>query len=94
MAFEGRVLTRAINLLLSAPARAEQTETRIISKGQLWSVRARGGLEVKCKRGSIWITGGPEDVVLEAGQRKIFRSRFPVVMEALSLAEIAIEHFD
>lgn len=84
----------ALNLLPSPRARDERAETRVISKGQVWSVDPRGGLEVHCRSGSIWVTAGPEDVVLEAGQRQIFRSRFPVVIEALTPAEMALSSFD
>jgi hypothetical protein len=82
------------NLLSSPRARHERVETRVISKGQVWSVDPRGGLEVHCRNGSIWVTAGREDVVLEAGQRKIFRSRYPVVIEALTPAEMALSRFD
>jgi hypothetical protein len=83
-----------LNLLSSARARDERVETRVISKGQVWSVDPRGGLEVHCRSGSIWVTAGREDVVLEPGERKIFRSRFPVVIEALTPAEMALSSFD
>ena len=84
----------ALNLLSSPRVRDQRAETRVISKGQLWSVGPKGGLEVHCRSGSIWVTAGPEDVVLEAGQRRIFRSRFRVVIEALSPAEMALTSLD
>ena len=84
----------ALNLFSSSHTRDERAETRVISKGQVWSVEPKGGLEVSCRTGSIWVTAGPEDVVLEAGQRKIFRSRVRVVIEALTPAEIALAPFD
>ncbi len=84
----------ALNLFTTSRARDERAETRVISKGQVCSVDPKGGLEVACRSGSIWVTAGLEDVVLEAGQRKIFRSRVPVVIEALTPAEMALSLLD
>jgi hypothetical protein len=84
----------ALSLLSSPRSRDERVETRVISKGQVWSFDPRGGLEVHCRSGSIWVTAGQEDVVLEAGQSKTFRGRFRVVIEALTPAEMALSSFD
>lgn len=80
----------ALGLLSSPRARDERVETRVLSKGQVGSADPGRGLEVHCVSGSIWVTAGPEDVVLESGERKAFGGPLRVVFEALSPAKIEL----
>ncbi|HVJ16242.1 MAG TPA: hypothetical protein VM686_12455 [Polyangiaceae bacterium] len=74
--------------LLPDPAFAP--ETRVLRARELWTVATREPLLVECRRGTLWVTAGGEDVVLEGDQSRVFSSPHPVVVEALSDAELTL----
>jgi len=74
--------------LLPDPAFA--TETRVLRARELWTIAARDPLLVECRRGTLWVTAGGDDVVLEGDQSHVFSSRHPVVVQALSDAELTL----
>lgn len=59
-----------------------------------WSlVPRRGGIEIRCERGAVWVTveGDPEDHILVAPAAFQVRSRRRVAALALQAARIAVE---
>ena len=76
--------------LLPGPALAPNPETRVLRARELWSVQARQPVLVECTRGTLWITAGAEDVVLEGQESGVFQSQHPLVVQALSDAELTL----
>ena len=77
--------------LLPSPAAAlSAPETRSLRARELWTVKASGPLLVECLRGTLWITAGGEDVVLEGAESGVFQGPHPVVVEALEDAELTL----
>lgn len=77
--------------MLLSPTPSAVPEHKALRRGELWSVRTRAGLRVRCLSGSVWITRGRDDVVLGPGDTSLFYGPHATVVQALSAAEVAVE---
>ena len=79
---------------LASRGRAASAQTLIdLPNNMAWSlVPRRGGIEIRCERGAVWVTveGDPEDHVLVAPAAFSIRSRRRVAALALEAARIAV----
>ncbi len=78
--------------LLADPA--PYSETHLLAAGTVRRFDARHGVELRCLAGSVWATAGAEDVLLEVGQSRRFRSRFALVVQALGSAQVSVSELE
>jgi hypothetical protein len=58
-------------------------------KGRLLSFEP-GAIALECLTGSLWLTAGQEDIVIEAGEGRVFAAKQRIVIEALANARVEV----
>jgi hypothetical protein len=76
--------------MLLLPDPSLPPETRQLRAGELCSLAPRQPVWVECLQGTLWVTAGNEDVVLEANQGGRFEGAHNVVVQALGDAVVTL----
>ncbi len=85
------VAARQAPSLLAVPARTAQA-TFVLTRSAPLPLPAGVGTEIRCDRGSVWITQDyhPRDIVLERGQRFVLDADAPALVQAFDVAAISV----